>query len=249
MLTVERELPVYLVRDTDSVVTLTVRGDGVIRPITQAGSKVSVFDDNNEAVVDAQDVTVDAGGVASFTVLAATLPSDTYSWSNRWRVEWSAIVDTKTKVIREDAHLVTFEPFMTLTETRLRGLHSDLARMFPPGVTNHDQWKVPAFTEILTLLLDVGRPPTKLISSWSLRRPHEKLTLHYRFRDLSTFAAGTGRYAELANDYEKEFNAAWDKLRLDKFDYSDDGRITDSEGIGVSAHPAVFLSQAADGGF
>jgi hypothetical protein len=212
----------------------TTTGNGA--SVTTSGSTFTLYDAQGTAVVSAQAITVSLTevGLVAYTLSSSDVPA-TKALGPGWRGVWSLVIDEETVVFTRDYALCRYVPRMALTQDDLYARHPELRDQIPPGQTTWLPQIHQAFREITQRIADQGRRYWLIVSAGSPYVPHLYLTLAQIFRLLSTTAEA--RWTRLADQYQRMFDAEWDKLR---FEYdADDDRQSDGQ---ESAQAVVYLS-------
>lgn len=217
--------PDYFVQAADNAISCPLWQDGALVAPTQAGSTVSVYNGNSTAIVSAAPVTV-TGSIATYTVLAASLPT-TLPRGMGWRVEWSLIIPSVTpspRVFRNAAGLTRSALVPVVTDADLFRRESGLnpAGAAPvSSLTDYQDYIDEAWITLHGRLVGKGSLPHLIMEPSALREPHLTLALHLIFQDFRTRLAETWR--EKAEDYANQYKAAWSELVFE-YDASDSGQ-------------------------
>ncbi len=192
---------------------------------------VTVYDGSNAKVVDAAAVAVVAD-IATYTIAALDLP-DTKQLEDGWRVEWSLVISGDPAVIFvRAASLVRSNLFPTVVSADLEARHQNLSRLIATG-NDADDFITTAWEVIVRMLLKAGRMPYLVLSPWALHDALVFKSLELIFRDGHT-AAGDGKYAELAEDYQNMFASEWASITFD-YDFDRDGDADSTEQAGADS--------------
>jgi len=192
---------------------------------------VTVYDGSNTKVVDAAAVAIVAD-IATYTIAALDLP-DTKSLGDGWRVEWSLVISGNPAVIFvRAASLVRSNLFPTAVSADLEARHQNLSRLIATG-NDADDFITTAWEVLVRMLLKAGRMPYLVLSPWALHDALVFKSLELIFRDGHT-AAGDGKYAELAEDYQNMFATEWASISFD-YDYDRDGDADGTEQAGAES--------------
>jgi len=192
---------------------------------------VTVYDGSNTKVVDAAAVAVVAD-IATYTIAALDLP-DTKQLEDGWRIEWSLVISGDPAVIFvRAASLVRSNLFPTVVSADLEARHQNLSRLIATG-NDADDFITTAWEVIVRMLLKAGRMPYLVLSPWALHDALVFKSLELIFRDGHT-AAGDGKYAELAEDYQNMFASEWASITFD-YDFDRDGDADSTEQAGADS--------------
>ncbi len=228
--------PDYIQREAAQTIELPVYRDGSLA-VPSSGT-VSVFDESGDAVVNEQAVTVSAG-IGTHSILAATLP-DTLTFSDRWQERWTLVMpDGLTYEFWRDAALVRRRLYPVVSDLDLTRLHTELRAWMAEDQSSLQNYIDSAWDAVQLRLHEAGRRPYLVMSPWSLRAVHLVLALAYTFRDYAA-SAGDGKYADLAEHYLSEHNAAWDRLQL-VYDVDEDDVIDNAE-QGLAGQPVLVTN-------
>lgn len=229
--TTRQPLPYMIELGRDTVLTVPVYLNGALKPPT-AGT-VSVYDDNNTAIVAAAEVMF-TGEVAQYTVAGSS--TSNRSPSGNWRVEWTLTVPGAADdvVFREEAYLV---------RNVLRPVISDIdvGQRMPPlrigaagGLTtasSHQGSIQEADILVQSRLIELGRRPWLIVSPSALRETWLCWTIAIIFDGLGA-ASGSRRdgggggddpYSARAEEWRERGETAFGRARL-AFDWADDGQ-------------------------
>jgi hypothetical protein len=231
-------MPNYLVQGQDNDLSCPLWQNGAIVAVTEAGSTVSVYDASGTVVVDAAAVTVDDDGIPTYTLAAALVPT-TRSRGMGWRVEWSLVVNGKTKVVRNAAGLVKAAFFPVVADPdlfRREGALDPNGAAPISALTDFQDFIDEAVVTIHGRLAGKGSIWNLVMEPSALREPLLLLTLALVFEHLRTTLNET--WKEKADDYRAQFKDAWDGLVFE-YDATDAGA---SDGRRKRAgNPSVWL--------
>ena len=192
---------------------------------------VSIFDGANVKVVDAAVVAI-AADISLYTIAAVDLPT-TKSLGDGWRIEWDLVIsgDPAVRFVRAAA-LVRSNLFPTVVTAALQARHQNLSRMIATG-NDADDFITTAWEIVVRMLLKAGRMPYLILSPYALTDALIFKSLELIFRDAHT-AAGDGKYAELAEDYQNMFATEWASISFD-YDFDQDGDADGTEKAGAES--------------
>ena len=192
---------------------------------------VTVYDGANVKVIDAAAVVV-AADIATYTIAAVDLP-DTKSLGDGWRIEWDLVISGNPAVrFVRAASLVRSNLFPTVVTADLEARHQNLSRMIATG-NDADNFITTSWEVLVRMLLKAGRMPFLILSPFALHDALVFKSLELIFRDAHT-AAGDGKYAELAEDYQNMFASEWASISFD-YDYDRDGDADGTEQAGAES--------------
>ena len=199
--------------------------------IAPDSGSVTVYDASNTKIVDAAGVVI-AGDVATYTITDGDLP-DTLTLGDGWRIEWDLIISANPSVrFVRAASLVRSNLFPTVVTADLEARHQNLSRMIATG-NDADNFITTSWDVLVRMLLKAGRMPFLILSPWALHDALVFKSLELIFRDAHT-AAGDGKYAELAEDYQNMFASEWASISFD-YDYDRDGDADGTEQAGAES--------------
>ena len=238
--------PDFIQRDADNTLSLPVYRDGAIQAVTSG--TISVFDDagiNGTPLVDEAAVVVVAG-VATYDIAAASLPI-TKPLDDTWQERWTLTIGGDVYTFWRDAQLVLRLLYPVISDDDLISRHTELTQWLTAASrTSYQDYLDDAWDTIQIRLLEDGRRPVLIMSSWSLREVHIQLTLERIFRDFSSSAGGArGKYAALADHYRMAYAAGWSQMKL-VYDDSEDNDISEDE-QGQSAASVIYLGGTGRG--
>ena len=199
--------------------------------IAPDSGSVTVFDASNTKIVDAAGVAI-VGSIATYTITDADLPTS-LSLGDGWRIEWDLIIsgNPSVKFVRA-ASLVRSNLFPTVVTADLQARHQNLSRLIAIG-NNADNFITTAWDVLVRMLLKAGRMPYLILSPFALHDALVFKSLELIFRDGHT-AAGDGKYAELAEDYQNMFATEWASISFD-YDFDRDGDADGTEKAGAES--------------
>lgn len=213
-------LPDLIVRGVNHTVKCEVYLDGAAD--TLASATVSVYNASNTAVVDAAVATV-AGGVASYTITAATTTGQTLG--SKWRVEWAITLSTGAVIYpRNSAALVRNGLWPVIADVDLVRRVSSLDTTSSTVITSaadYQDYIDEAWTEIQLRLIGLGNRPNLIMEPSALRQPHLLLSLALVFEDLATRL--NPAYMEQAASFRAQYDDAFRALNPE-YDHSDSGQ-------------------------
>lgn len=224
-------IPEFLVREKDNLIEAKIY-DEAGNLTGPASGTVTLYNASNTKIVDAAAVTITGDGVVQYTVAAASLP-ESESYGDGWRLEWELVfgADPAVMFVRA-ASLVRSNLFPTVIATDLEARHQNLSRLIATG-NDADNFITAAWEVLLRMLLKAGRMPYLILSPFALHDALVFKSLELIFRDGHT-AAGDGKFAELAEDYQHMFASEWASISFD-YDSSQDGQADADEKAGAEA--------------
>lgn len=232
--------PLLIVRARAQTLRLEVWDDAAKAEPT-AGT-VTIYDDQDAVVVSAAITVV--GGVATYALLAATVPA-TLDFSDAWRAVWELTLSGAAEVFEQPAALVRASWREAVTPGDLIGRHGEFApgRELDPqqegGDTTLGTWIEEAGTDLFVRLWGDGKRPWLILDPWAARRHVLPRALALGFRFTSTFSQDGSRLVAQANDYDKEAEAAYGQLQF-RYDAAQTGKPADAPKL--PAVSAYFLS-------
>ena len=232
---VDSQLPSFYERECSATVTLPVYAGGS-SPVVPNSGTFTLYD-ASKAVVVTGAVTF-PGGVATYSVLAASLPS-TASLSGFWQEEWALTFGTHVETFRRDAYLCRRLLHNVVTETMLVRRVSDLAAIRPPTITSYEPYIQEAWGIVQRTLLQDGRRPYLCMNDYAFADWSLALTLELAFRDFATYT-GEGRFSTEADKYRADADKAFDKLKLE-YDLSEQN-VRTAASSGQSAQPVIYTN-------
>jgi hypothetical protein len=209
--------------------------------VTITSGTISVYSEDNTAIVDAQAVSISGTGSAQYTVAAVTLPS-TLDFAAGWRIEWSLVMpDTLTHNVRTDAVLCRNRLYAPIAAADLYRIQPSLNPSATGSmVASTENWQDQideVWVRILNDLVRTGTWPGRIISPSAFRQVAIYRVLEIVFEHMETVNSDP-RWNTLAQKYGTKAEAAWGRLNY-IYDNNDDGQ-ADSEDR-VSAFKSVWL--------
>ena len=216
------ELPDLIERGRTQTLTCRTYRNGAAATPTIAGSRVSIYDASNAAIVNLSAIIL-SGGFAAYS-LASTVTTQ-LALEMGWRIEWDLVMpDTLSHVFRSEAALVRRRLYPAITDVdiarRVSALDTARADVIT-GAENHQEKIDEAWIDLQWRLLNRGNRPNLVMSPAALREPHLYLTLALIFSDLA--ARGDADYAHQADQYRHAFESAWSRVTFE-YDADDDGQ-------------------------
>ncbi len=232
--------PDFIPRGVTTTIALPVFRDGLVQAPTSG--TVSVFDEtgvDGTPLVDDAAVSI-VNSVAQFDILAATVPT-TKSLDDSWQERWTLLIDGESYIFWRDAQFVLRRLFPVISDDDIFARHSELRQWKVNSTrTDYQEYIDDAWDTIQVRLLETGKRPILIMNSWALREVHIQLSLERIFRDFSSSAGGArGKYAEMADHYQKQFGISWSKMTFIYDDGEDDN--IDDEDQGQSGSPMIYL--------
>lgn len=230
--------PDYLERGRAQTVSLPLYRDGAL--VAPTSGTFALYDSSGAAIVAAAAVTI-TGSIATYPILAASLPS-TLALGHGYREDWSLLIASVTRSFRRDAAVVLHAAYPVITDADLVAVYSDLARHLASGTTTFQSAIDEAWRRVLGRLEQQGVYPEHVVTSWSLREVHLELALHLVCLDFAR--AQGGRWLELQAHHKREFELAWGRLKFVR----DDGAGNAESGAMRTARKGVtFVNQSPRG--
>ena len=232
---VDSQLPSFYERECSSTVTLPVYAGGSSPAVATSGT-FTLYDISKTTIVTGA-VTF-PGGVATFTVPAASLPATT-ALSAFWQEEWVLTFGTHVETFRRDAFLCLRLLHNVVTETMLVRRVSDLAAIRPPTITSYEPYIQEAWGIVQRTLLQDGRRPYLVMNDYAFADWACALTLELAFRDFATYT-GEGRFSAECDKYRADADKAFDRLKLE-YDTVEQNLRT-AAASGQSAQPVIYTN-------
>lgn len=239
-------IPSSLTRGADNALRMEASVNGARVAIT--GGTFSLYGPTGTAIVDAQNVTV-SSGVATYTVLAASLPS-TLDMGDGYREVWALTYSGGSAVATRPAILVKYPLICPVTQATIEGAFpavSDLMR----GNTTHLQGFIDqAWVDAVNRLLAAGVIPEHIVDVNQIEKPVRAAALANLFRFFSVTQPQVERWPQLVDSFTREAEASWAVYLRSRLDTDQDGVADSSERTNVggvlrtngSAAPAYTTS-------
>lgn len=233
--------PLLLRRAVNQTLRLEVWDDSALAGPTSG--TISIWDASDALIVDAAAVTV-IGGVATYTLSAATVPA-TLGYSAEWRAQWSLVFAGVTEVFDQPAGLVRNVFRAPIVPGDLVTRHSEFGpgRELDPAQESAGAtigaWIAEAEAWIEAELWRMGRRAELILDSWQLRDVVLAKTLAIAFTWAATFAQDGTRLAAQADRYAAEAEGALGRAQF-RYDSAETGQPSDAPKI--AAVSAYFLS-------
>lgn len=213
-------------------------------PATVSAGTFSLYDAGGLAVVSAQAVTI-SGGVATYTVLAASLPTSR-RFEEGWQERWALTIGGEVHTFDRDAALVARRLYPVLTDAAVVGMSATgaggsdalkriLSKRGPGGfqAEREESWH-----ELKRMLMSVQRWPALILNAWALADVHKYLARRKVLENGRTDLPG-GNFEVMAAENNTLFDQAWARLRF-SYDESGDGAMADSDGQVTKGHPILI---------
>jgi hypothetical protein len=213
------ELPEEIERGRAETIQCPVYLDGSL--VAPSSGTVSVFNANNEAVVDEQAVSINAD-IAEYDIGSSVM--DNEELSTGWQVRWTLTISGADFVFINSAALVRSRLWPVVADT-------DLFRRCPSidpsdsGVitseTDYQSYLDGAWIEIMHRVMAKGNRPWLIMEPTALRNAHMYFTLFMIFDGLAARSPDNDRRMQ-AEDFYKQYEEAWRELQFE-YDYDQDG--------------------------
>lgn len=219
-------VPDVLQRERAQTVALEVYRDGVLSPVTAAGSTFTLIDEGGTSVIDAQPITVSTDGIAQYAVSALELPS-TLNFSELYQERWHLILEDGTaRDIRREAAVAPFLIYLPVSDRDLMdgeypGLTDELGQYGSTLQPFIDR----AFRDVLEELWKKGQWPDLMLSTSAFVKPIREKALFHIFKFLFRHTGGgTGqnRWQTLMDYHKNEMDGALADFRS-RIDHDIDG--------------------------
>jgi hypothetical protein len=232
--------PTYMELTRDNPLTLTVYYDGqVCAPVS---GTISVYNPQNQAVVNAGAVTVGVDGVASYTVTAPMLTAGNASLGRGYRVEWSLLMDDDyTHVFRNTAAVVRIRHSNPVATGDLLKRHPDLDEYLPSGQGSWQTQLDAVWADTVARLEANAKRPYLITTEFALRPYVLAEALALICLSLSGTGADDNKWSRLAEYYRIQANSAWSDMSFE-YDESDTGQ--SSPNRRTAAVPSIWLARS-----
>jgi hypothetical protein len=222
--TYPQRYPEMLVRGRINVVTMPVYFGGAVVSVTESGSTFTLLDPAGTAIVSAAAVTV-SGGIPSYSIPAATLPTTLTPLGEGWQELWVLQTPDGERTIDREAALI-LRPLVPVLD--YAALLEDYPQLASWNLTAAE-WQAfitAAWGEILNDLIGAGHLPYLIKSSPAFRLTHKHKTYAKGFNALSLHQTNRGNFLAMATAHEAKADAAWKAINF-KTDDNQDGRVDD----------------------
>ena len=239
-LSVDFKTPYFIERNRTQILSVPLYASGVT--VSPTSGTITIKDSSGTAIINAAAVSV-SGSVATYSLADSSIPTITFL-SDMWTVSWDLLVTAPglaatSHVFRNEAHLVLRSLYPVVSDNDLTTRHSDLLNTV--NLATLQDYIDASWDRVQNELINLGKRPQLIISSYALKEPHINLALSLIFRDQSTYSQGTdGKYASLSQFYKEQYEKGMESLRL-VYDYNEDGEIA-AEEQGVAGFPVLFLN-------
>lgn len=214
-----------------NVVSAPLYRDGTI--VAPSSGTFTLRDPNGTNVVDAAAVTI-TGSIATYTVLAAVLPS-TASLGEGWMEIWDLVVSGVHYTTDRPAALCRVPLVPVITDADLLLEHPDLVAWRPAAETSFQKAIDASWAELMGRLSAEGRLSYIMKPAAAFRQWHLYTTLGRIFVGWSKSQA-RGNWMELSKFYQDKANTEWGRITV-QLDRDQNGIIDDTSrrdgGFGV----------------
>lgn len=227
-------LPVFLTRGRANAIAIAVL-DSAGDAASPSSGTIDVWNASGVKVVDG--AVVGTAPPSAYTVLAAVLPT-TEPLSDNWQVGWNLTIGGVVHRFIQPAHLVRWTLKAPVVESDVTARHSEASDLLAAGQDLSDVITA-AWEWVLRRLLQRGRMPWLILDSFALFDVHLAKTLHLLYLDAHASVGGSGKYLEMAREYESATEREFAAARI-TYDESRDG-LPDSSEDGSSAVGAIYM--------
>lgn len=186
----------------DNKVKRPIMFEGAVVPCTASGSTFTLYNPARVAVVSAAAVTVpgtgDDANVATYTVLAASLPS-TVTLGEGWMMVWSLVTPDGTRRIAEPCSVARQLLYPVVDDQALTDEQANV--LTHGGVTTHQPKIRAAWAEIIAAITAGGWLSYTMMPAVAFREWHLFLTLEKVYRSYTSGQPNKGNWKELADYY------------------------------------------------
>lgn len=229
--------PEFIERAKAQRLTFEVYHEG--RLVVPDSGTLLLRDASNVAVVNEAAVSI-VNGAAVYDLPATAVPAS-YAPSRRWLADWTLTVsDGQVHTFRRSVHLCLRRLYPVITPADLTRRHHDLQSIVSRAKSTLQPYIDSAYDVVIFRLIEDGRYPQQIMTPESLWLVELLYALHLAFTDAMLNAPGDGKYGGLAEKYEKDFEAAWLRLRF-TIDHDESNTPPSSTEEGESESPVVFL--------
>ena len=223
--------PDMIVRGREQVVEMRVERAGAVVEVTELGSTFSLLKPDGTAVVDADDVVVDADGVPQYTLTALLLPATLTPLGEGWQEVWELVLpDGTTRTVDREAALCLRPLVPVVSQATLSEDYPTLATFLGNtahgGIASWQDFISSAWADILGRLIAEGHLPYLVKSSSAFRKAHKELAYSKGFGWLAMHQSTRGNWLEIAEKHSAAYEAAWKAINF-KTDDDHDGRVDD----------------------
>jgi len=232
--------PTYLELTRDNPLALPVYYDGqVCAPVS---GTITVYNAQNQAVVNASAVTVGVDGIATFTVTAPMLAAAGAQLGTGWRVEWTLLMDDdNTYVFRNVAAVVRIRHSCPVSTVDLLKRHPDLDEYLPSGQGSWQTQLDTVWADTVARLEASGKRPYLITSEYALRPYVEAEALALICLSLSGTGADDNKWTRLSEHYRDRAERAWSSMSFE-YDENDSGQSAANRR--AAAVPSIWLARS-----
>lgn len=185
---------------------------GDVVACTQSGSTFTLYDPGQTAIVSAAAVTVGVDGIATYTVLAASLPS-TVTLGEGWREKWTLVLPDGTRTIDRPAAVCRVPLYPVITDQDLIDEQTSILTHAGSAVTTFQPKITAAWKDILCDVAAGGWLSYTMKPASAFRKAHLYRTLGKVYRSFMS-SNPRGNFKDLADHYDNLAAVAWSQLSV-----------------------------------
>lgn len=226
-----------LERGKTVTLSLPIYRDGALVP---PSSGTFELQDSAGTTVVAEAAVGIAANIASYTILAASLPN-TLDLSDNYLEIWKIVIAGETYTFRKPAAIARSSIFPVISDLDLEAQYSDLSSVRPSSMTSFQSYIDEAWYQLISRLRNEGNLEYLIIDSQSLRMPHIDLTCYLIFKDFDSSGLGEGRYMDLAKEHRVNFADGFGRLNF-RYDVDQTGTMGSNPENRRAARSVIYTS-------
>jgi len=202
--------PSILERERTQLVSLEAERDGAL--VAPSSGTYELIRPDGTTVVGPSAVVI-TGGIATFSVTAAVLPS-TLGYGEGYQERWALVMpDTTTRTVRREAAVARFVVYPPLRQSDIvTNEYPDLVEQLGVYGASVQPWLDGAWGFIMRKMFKAGAWPELIVSQSDFYEPLRHETLYRIFKFLSRRTAGESRWHELMELHKSEFKTEWSTM-------------------------------------
>lgn len=215
--------PDFLQRGRDNRVSLPVYLNGAL--VAPNSATFTLLGPAGATVVATAAATI-SGSIATYTILAASLPS-TLDYGEGYVERWVlTLPDSTIRTVDREACVAKVNLYPVITDADLQEFYPDIATLRGSQLTSFQTFIDGAWKLIVSRMMGQGVIPYLVKSPEAFRASHINLTFAHIFQWAAKNQVNRGNYNELAEKHKAAYEAEWAQINF-KLDRDQDGLIDD----------------------
>lgn len=239
---VNTDLDDVLQEGRPNVVSLAVRASGsVVSP--DSGTFTLYPNNDTDAVITAQSVTIGADGISRYTIPAAVLDHtlDGRDYGTGWMEVWDITISGTAYQWSRPAAMALRPISPSVSDETLLAEHPDLLAIAPSGTTTFQTYRDSAWGDIVRRWLREGGAVWPIANPSIFHEAHRELSLGKLFANIGK-SDGNQAFMDTASAHRRQYESAFTAI-VAQYDRDQDGRLDDPDK--VEARNGVIHRSAA----